>query len=159
MPPRAAGRRQVMFSSREPDSPSHQNSRSTFQKPNLPPLQGTPSSKRQYSYGADVEPMPSRPGHGLQRTQVRDISSAVRSALTRHEAEEDEHEMPKNPTFQKQSEQQTADAPPQGKYQPSCEWFYHFSMPRRQGRLTLVRSFGALWLRRFNPLTAVTKTA
>ncbi|KAG6241500.1 hypothetical protein E4U25_006113 [Claviceps purpurea] len=108
-----------MFSSREPDSPSHQNSRSTFQKPNLPPLQGTPSSKRQYSYGADVEPMPSRPGHGLQRTQVRDISSAVRSALTRHEAEEDEHEKSKNPTFQKQSEQQTADALPQGKYRPS----------------------------------------
>ncbi|KAG5976511.1 hypothetical protein E4U58_003343 [Claviceps cyperi] len=108
-----------MFSSREPDSPSHQNSRSTFQKPNLPPLQGTPSSKRQYSYGADVEPMPSRPGHGLQRTQVRDISSAVRSALTRHEAEEDEHEKSKNAALQKQREQQTADAPPQGRYQPS----------------------------------------
>lgn len=131
MPPRAAGRRPARFSSREPDnSPSQQHSLSVFQKPNLPPLQGTPSSRRQYSYGADVEPMPSRPGHGLQRTQVRDISTAVRSVLTRHEAEEEEQEGSKGPKVQNQGEQrhlaapdrdERAGAPQQGRYQPSCE--------------------------------------
>ncbi|KAG6041340.1 hypothetical protein E4U41_004870 [Claviceps citrina] len=129
MPPRAAGRRQARFSSREPDSPSpHQNNLSTFQKPNLPPLQGTPSSRRQYSYGADVEPMPSRPGQGLQRTQVRDISNAVRSVLTRHEGDEDEQETSQFPKVQKQREQrqfaaaerdELAGAPQQGRHQPS----------------------------------------
>ncbi|KAG5943842.1 hypothetical protein E4U53_007008 [Claviceps sorghi] len=130
MPPRAAGRRQARFSSREPEnSPSQQNGLSTFQKPNLPPLQGTPSSRRQYSYGADVEPMPSRPGHGLQRTQVRDISSAVRSVLTRHEAEEEEQEGSKAAKVQGQREQRQsvvaprrhehADAPQQSRYRPS----------------------------------------
>ncbi|KAK2594776.1 hypothetical protein QQS21_007523 [Conoideocrella luteorostrata] len=92
MPPRAAGRRQPRFS-REPDGPSHQNPHSTFQKPNLPPLQGTPSSRRQYSYGAEVEPMRSRPGHGLQQqTQVRDISTAVKGVLIRPDGPEGEEE-------------------------------------------------------------------
>ena len=87
MPPRAAGSRRPRFSSREPDTPN-QNA-SMFQKPNLPPLQGTPSSRRQFSYGAEVEPMASRPGHGLQRNQVVDLSSAVRNVLTRPEDDDE----------------------------------------------------------------------
>ncbi|RCI09836.1 hypothetical protein L249_3998 [Ophiocordyceps polyrhachis-furcata BCC 54312] len=52
-----------------------------FRKPNLPPLEGTPSARRQYSYGAAVEPPPSRPGRGLQQGQMLNLSNAVRSAL------------------------------------------------------------------------------
>ncbi|KAG6009005.1 hypothetical protein E4U43_000068 [Claviceps pusilla] len=72
--------------------------------------------------------MPSRPGHGLQRTQVRDISTAVRSVLTRHEAEEEEQAGSKGPKVQNQGEQphlaapdrdERAGAPQQGRYQPS----------------------------------------
>ncbi|KAG5928921.1 hypothetical protein E4U42_007626 [Claviceps africana] len=72
--------------------------------------------------------MPSRPGHGLQRTQVRDISSAVRGVLTRHEAEEEEQGGSKGPKVQNQREQprsaaprrdEHAGAPQQGRYQPS----------------------------------------
>ncbi|POR37439.1 Uncharacterized protein TPAR_02373 [Tolypocladium paradoxum] len=90
MPPRAAGRRRAArVASREPDNTP--SSRSGFQKPNLPPLLGTPSSRRQYAYGAEAEPVPSRPGRGLQRGQVLDLSTAVRSALVRHD-EEEEHD-------------------------------------------------------------------
>ncbi|PNY29392.1 Uncharacterized protein TCAP_00699 [Tolypocladium capitatum] len=90
MPPKATGRRRAAgFASREPDNTP--SSRSGFQKPNLPPLQGTPSSRRQYAYGAAAEPVPSRPGRGLQRGQVLDLSTAVRSALVRHD-EEEEHD-------------------------------------------------------------------
>lgn len=90
MPPKATGRRRAArLASHEPDSTP--SSRGGFQKPNLPPLQGTPSSRRQYAYGAAVEPAPSRPGRGLQRGQVLDLSTAVRSALVRHD-EEEEHD-------------------------------------------------------------------
>ncbi|KND92259.1 hypothetical protein TOPH_02970 [Tolypocladium ophioglossoides CBS 100239] len=90
MPPTVAGRRRAArVASHEPDNTP--SSRSGFQKPNLPPLQGTPSSRRQYAYGAAAEPVPSRPGRGLQRGQVLDLSTAVRSALVRHD-EEEEHD-------------------------------------------------------------------
>ncbi|KHN98453.1 spindle pole body-associated protein sad1 [Metarhizium album ARSEF 1941] len=94
MAPRPVRRRPTRFSVREPDTPSNSNPL-TFQKPNLPPLQGTPSSRRQYSYGAEVEPMPSRPGHGLSRNQARDIGSAVRNVLKApgvNDEEEDHHQ-------------------------------------------------------------------
>ncbi|KAG8426730.1 hypothetical protein J3459_007863 [Metarhizium acridum] len=94
MPPRPVRRRPTRFSVREPETPSNPNPL-TFHKPNLPPLQGTPSSRRQYSYGAEVEPMPSRLGHGLSRSQARDIGSAVRNVLTApgvHEEDEDQDE-------------------------------------------------------------------
>lgn len=80
MPPRPSRRRQPRFSVREPDTLSYQNP-ITFQKPNLPPLQGTPSSRRQYSYGAEVEPMPTRPTHGQTEEEPRDIGTAVRHVL------------------------------------------------------------------------------
>ncbi|KAG5981185.1 hypothetical protein E4U55_003218 [Claviceps digitariae] len=72
--------------------------------------------------------MPSRPGHGLQRTQVRDLSNAVRSVLTRHEAEEEEQQSSRGPKVQNQREQrqsavpeqdERAGAPQQRRYQPS----------------------------------------
>ncbi|TWU77276.1 hypothetical protein ED733_003673 [Metarhizium rileyi] len=91
MPPRPARRRTTRFSVREPDTPSNPNPL-TFQKPNLPPLQGTPSSRRQYSYGADVEPMPSRPGHGLLRNQARDIGTAVRQVLESPRVNDDDED-------------------------------------------------------------------
>ncbi|RDA89313.1 hypothetical protein CP532_6136 [Ophiocordyceps camponoti-leonardi (nom. inval.)] len=52
-----------------------------FQKPNLPRLEGTPSSRRQYSYGAAAEPPPSRPGRGLPQNQMLKLSNVVKSAL------------------------------------------------------------------------------
>ncbi|KAG6006679.1 hypothetical protein E4U21_006754 [Claviceps maximensis] len=72
--------------------------------------------------------MPSRPGHGLQQTQVRDISNAVRSVLTRPETEEEEQERPEAPKVHTQREQrqpaaperdERAAAPQQGRYKPS----------------------------------------
>lgn len=92
MPPRAAsGRRRPRIAGLETDEISNRNRLSALPKPNLPPLQGTPSSRRQYSYGADVEPLPSRPGRGLQRSQVLDLSNAVRSALTRPDEDDELH--------------------------------------------------------------------
>ncbi|KAM0435881.1 hypothetical protein ACHAPT_002773 [Fusarium lateritium] len=82
MPPRAAsGRRTTRFSSREPEQPSTHDSQNTLIRPQLPPLQGTPSSRRQYTYGSGVEPPP-RVGTGLQRM---DVSNAINQALSRRD--------------------------------------------------------------------------
>lgn len=88
MPPRQPRRPPARFSIGEPDTPANPN-RLAFQKPNLPPLQGTPSSRRQYSYGAEVEPMSSHPGHGLSRQHGRDIDAAVQDVLKTPKAEDD----------------------------------------------------------------------
>ncbi|KAM5345213.1 hypothetical protein ACJ41O_011075 [Fusarium nematophilum] len=80
MPPRPA-RRSSRYSSREPEqAPSH-DSPNRLVRPQLPPLQGTPSSRRQYTYGSGVEPPP-RVGAGLQRM---DLSNAVTHALSRRD--------------------------------------------------------------------------
>ncbi|KYK61353.1 hypothetical protein DCS_02495 [Drechmeria coniospora] len=89
MPPKASPtRRRTRASMRE--EPDHQPTptHTGFQKPNLPPLQGTPSSRRQYSYGAAAEPQPARPGRGVTRGQPLDLNNAVRSALDRDDDEE-----------------------------------------------------------------------
>ncbi|KJZ77802.1 hypothetical protein HIM_02979 [Hirsutella minnesotensis 3608] len=92
MPPRPIARRRTRLTSHEPDSspPSRAGGLASFQKPNLPPLQATPSSRRQYSYGAAAEPPASRPSRGHQReqSQLHDLSNAVRDALIRHNEEE-----------------------------------------------------------------------
>ncbi|KAF4978572.1 hypothetical protein FZEAL_5064 [Fusarium zealandicum] len=79
MPPRpSSARRTTRFSSREPEqAPSH--SPNGLVRPQLPQLQGTPSSRRQYTYGSGVEPPP-RVGAGLQRM---DLTNAVNHALSR----------------------------------------------------------------------------
>ncbi|RDA93994.1 hypothetical protein CP533_5004 [Ophiocordyceps camponoti-saundersi (nom. inval.)] len=78
----ASSQRWTRAASRESGTPTPvRDGLTAFQKPNLPPLEGTPSSRRQYSYGAAVEPPPSRPGRGLQRGQMLNLSNAVRSAL------------------------------------------------------------------------------
>lgn len=49
-----------------------------FQKPNLPSLQGTPSSRRQYSYGSPLEPAPS---YHSRTDAPGNLASAVQGAL------------------------------------------------------------------------------
>lgn len=87
MPPRPAGHQRPRFSSWDPDTSAND----TFQKPILPSLHGTPSSRRQYSYGAEVEPVPSRQGQALRRNQTKDINSAVKTALSRPASEINEN--------------------------------------------------------------------
>ncbi|KAF4956825.1 hypothetical protein FSARC_11467 [Fusarium sarcochroum] len=92
MPPRPA-RRSTRFSSREPDqSPAH-DSPNALVRPQLPPLQGTPSARRQYTYGSAAEPPP-RVGAGLQRM---DLSNAVNQALSKRDDEEEEFVRPTRP--------------------------------------------------------------
>ncbi len=62
-------------------TPAPEDAANEFRRPNLPPLHGTPSARRQYSYGAAEEPSPARP---LVRADVVDLSGAVQDALQRH---------------------------------------------------------------------------
>ncbi|KAM0266568.1 hypothetical protein ACHAPA_006815 [Fusarium lateritium] len=84
MPPRPA-RRTTRFTSREPEQGPTHESPNALVRPQLPPLQGTPSSRRQYTYGSAVEPPP-RVGAGLQRM---DLQNAVNQALSKPDEEED----------------------------------------------------------------------
>ncbi|KAK5991320.1 hypothetical protein PT974_09601 [Cladobotryum mycophilum] len=86
MAPRATFRRRSR--ERNPDVPEGRVNSNliNFEKPNLPPLQGTPSSRRQYSYGSGVEPLPARP---VRRGKPVDLASAVKGALT-GQGDEDE---------------------------------------------------------------------
>ncbi|PHH62397.1 hypothetical protein CDD81_7193 [Ophiocordyceps australis] len=60
-----------------------------FIKPNLPPLQGTPNARRQYSYGAAAEPPPPR-AIQTKRGKLLDLSSAVQNVLENLDEDEDE---------------------------------------------------------------------
>ncbi|PHH68749.1 hypothetical protein CDD82_301 [Ophiocordyceps australis] len=51
-----------------------------FAKPNLPPLKGTPSARRQYTYGAAVEP-PAPRAVQTRRGKLLDLNSAVQNVL------------------------------------------------------------------------------
>lgn len=85
MPPRSANRRSARtFRSEEPESDSPLPK---LQKPNLPKLKGTPSSRRQYTYGSGEEPLPSRAGHRLRQDEALDLGNAVGSLLQRQEEE------------------------------------------------------------------------
>ncbi|WZH42872.1 uncharacterized protein QYS62_003868 [Fusarium acuminatum] len=84
MPPRPA-RRTTRFTSREPEQGPAHDSPNALVRPQLPPLQGTPSSRRQYTYGSAVEPPP-RVGAGLQRM---DLQNAVNLALSKPDEEEE----------------------------------------------------------------------
>lgn len=84
MPPKAQGGRRQ--SARNPRRDSDASSSSAFAKPNLPDLRGTPSARRQYSYGAGAEPAPTR--QGSKSKGVFDLSNAVRDAMSRHDDEE-----------------------------------------------------------------------
>ena len=92
MPPRVA-RRSTRVSSREPESVTTREPQNTLVRPQLPTLEGTPSSRRQYTYGSGVEPPP-RVGAGLQRM---DLSNAVNQALTRGGDQEEEFARPAIP--------------------------------------------------------------
>ncbi|KAJ4265057.1 hypothetical protein NW762_005301 [Fusarium torreyae] len=92
MPPRPA-RRTTRFSSREPDQNPTHDSPNALVRPQLPPLQGTPSTRRQYTYGSAAEPPP-RVGAGLQRME---LSSAVNQALSKRGDEEEEFVRPTRP--------------------------------------------------------------
>ncbi|KAM0739752.1 hypothetical protein ACQRIT_004936 [Beauveria bassiana] len=66
-------------------TPAPEDDATEFRKPNLPPLHGTPSARRQYTYGAAAEPSPARP---LLRGDVVDLSGAVQGALKRQELQQ-----------------------------------------------------------------------
>ncbi|KAF4339859.1 spindle pole body-associated sad1 [Fusarium beomiforme] len=85
MPPRA-NRRTTRFTSREPEQPPAQESSNPLVRPHLPALQGTPSTRRQYTYGSAAEPPP-KVGAGLQRM---DLGSAVNQALANNFDDEDD---------------------------------------------------------------------
>ncbi|KAH6984709.1 hypothetical protein BKA56DRAFT_671187 [Ilyonectria sp. MPI-CAGE-AT-0026] len=90
MPPRQSSvRRSARVSSREPESEDPHARVGELVRPQLPPLAGTPSSRRQLSYGSAAEPL-RRPGGGLQRL---DIGNAVSQALERDDEEEEEDEV------------------------------------------------------------------
>ncbi|KAF7554503.1 hypothetical protein G7Z17_g2821 [Cylindrodendrum hubeiense] len=85
MPPRPSSiRRSARFSSREPEPEASHDRVGNLVRPQLPALAGTPSSRRQLSYGSAAEP-PRRPGGGLQRV---DIGNAVSQALQRNDEDE-----------------------------------------------------------------------
>lgn len=90
MPPRPA-RHTARYASREPEETG--GTQTSLVKPQLPHLRGTPSSRRQYTYGAAVEPPP-RIGAGLQRM---DLQSAVGKALAKHPDEDEEFVRPAIP--------------------------------------------------------------
>ncbi|KAJ4120140.1 hypothetical protein NW768_010424 [Fusarium equiseti] len=103
MPPRVA-RRSTRVSSREPEPVTTREPQNTLVRPQLPTLEGTPSSRRQYTYGSGVEPPP-RVGAGLQRM---DLSNAVNQALTRGGDQEEEFARPAIPrSATTRSEQET----------------------------------------------------
>ncbi|GKU03306.1 spindle pole body-associated protein sad1 [Fusarium langsethiae] len=91
MPPRPA-RRNTRYPSREPEETTGATQISLV-KPKLPPLKGTPSVRRQYTYGSGVEPPP-RPGAGLQRM---DLKNAVSQALAKRIDEDEEFVRPPIP--------------------------------------------------------------
>lgn len=85
MPPRPSSiRRSARVSSREPEPEDPHARVGNLVRPQLPPLAGTPSSRRQLSYGSAAEPL-RRPGGGLQRL---DIGNAVSQALQRDDEDE-----------------------------------------------------------------------
>ncbi|KAF9776665.1 hypothetical protein IL306_005132 [Fusarium sp. DS 682] len=92
MPPRA-NRRNTRFTSREPEQPPAQESLNSLVRPHLPALQGTPSTRRQYTYGSAAEPPP-KVGAGLQRM---DLGSAVNQALANNFDDEEEFVRPARP--------------------------------------------------------------
>ncbi|KAF5722002.1 spindle pole body-associated sad1 [Fusarium mundagurra] len=92
MPPRVS-RRNTRLSSREPEQQSTNESQNTLVRPHLPALQGTPSTRRQYTYGSAAEPPP-KVGAGLQRM---DLGSAVNQALANNIDDEEEFVRPAKP--------------------------------------------------------------
>ncbi|KAI5464918.1 hypothetical protein BGZ63DRAFT_421905 [Mariannaea sp. PMI_226] len=86
MPPRASNRRPNQSPSKDPEAPISQPR--GLVRPYLPPLTGTPSSRRQYTYGSGVEPPP-RVGRGPRRMNLKD---AVGQALA---AKDDEDLVPR----------------------------------------------------------------
>lgn len=91
MPPRVS-RRNTRLTSREPEQQPTNESTNTLVRPHLPALQGTPSTRRQYTYGSGAEPPP-KVGAGLQRM---DLGSAVNQALANN-ADDEEFVRPAKP--------------------------------------------------------------
>lgn len=92
MPPRVS-RRTTRLSSREPEQQSTNEPQNALVRPHLPALQGTPSTRRQYTYGSAAEPPP-KVGAGLQRM---DLGSAVNQALANDIEDEEEFVRPAKP--------------------------------------------------------------
>ncbi|KAF7549073.1 hypothetical protein G7046_g8456 [Stylonectria norvegica] len=89
-------RRNGRLPSREQNPAPSRDSPGTFVRPNLPALNGTPSSRRQYSYGSGVEPPP-RPGSGLQRMDIRNAVGAALAASNDEPIEEEGFVRPPRP--------------------------------------------------------------
>lgn len=92
MPPRVS-RRTTRLTSREPEQQSTNEPPNTLVRPHLPALQGTPSTRRQYTYGSGAEPPP-KVGAGLQRM---DLGSAVNQALANNVDDEEDFVRPAKP--------------------------------------------------------------
>ncbi|KAG7411269.1 hypothetical protein Forpe1208_v009994 [Fusarium oxysporum f. sp. rapae] len=92
MPPRVS-RRNTRLTSREPEQQPTNESTNTLVRPHLPALQGTPSTRRQYTYGSGAEPPP-KVGAGLQRM---DLGSAVNQALANNVDDEEDFVRPAKP--------------------------------------------------------------
>jgi hypothetical protein len=69
------------------DDDDNEATKTSFLKPQLPVLRGTPA-RRVYSYGAEVEPVPVASMRNLSRNEMVDLNLAINEALTR-EAESD----------------------------------------------------------------------
>ncbi|KAG8668579.1 hypothetical protein FPOAC2_07878 [Fusarium poae] len=91
MPPRPA-RQSTRYASREPEETTG-GPQISLVKPKLPALKGTPSSRRQYTYGSAVEPPP-RLGAGFQQMTLK---NAVSQALKKRPDEEEEFVQPPKP--------------------------------------------------------------
>ena len=97
-----------------------------LQKPQLPKLKGTPSARRQYTYGSGEEPLPSRPGHRLRGDEDLNLGNAIENLLQRQE-EEDQARMapPPAPVANAQQDElsQSQGANPRRKSSSKCALF------------------------------------
>jgi hypothetical protein len=126
MPPRAASRR-VGRPRRGEEAPVEvspvtddvHSPLPRLQKPHLPKLKGTPSSRRQYAYGAEEEPLPARAGSRMRNDEELDLGNAVGNLLERQEEEDTRERMPPPPPpiepHEQEDELAAAPQPPAGR--------------------------------------------
>ncbi|KPM35453.1 hypothetical protein AK830_g11124 [Neonectria ditissima] len=95
MPPKSVRRSSRLGSrepSRDPEPADPRDSPVALARPHLPSLRATPSSRRQYTYGSDVEP-PTRPS---PQPQHMDVGDAIGMAMDR-DADDQRFVRPKRP--------------------------------------------------------------
>lgn len=100
-PKSAAVRRRMGITASQNDEEANEATKTSFLKPQLPVLRGTPS-RRVYSYGAEVEPAPVNAMRNNSRDEMVDLNLAINEALTRQpESDSDDYyARPKKPQVQ-----------------------------------------------------------